>query len=234
MSKIIKFSVLLLISFTANTFCQEFNYDLDKNGEIDSVNLDKENYVVNIKLNKSNTSFEIPEITAYEKISLVKFKSEFINIHYSSSSVSSIDLFVQYKNKKWILTSTLFYSPCQTCENGEVKTCENIVNLDINKINEENVESIVFNEINCRKLYKNIKGISVKDLNSYTSKILIKECVLNEIIVNKTLQTYPVDKKNILMYKSVKKTLDKIKLNVEKLNNDVLNFDNKNSKVSKK
>ncbi len=227
-----KLYYVILILFSVTSFCQKFSYDLDKNGNKDSVELDKENYTVNIKMNKSSSSFEIPEITAYEKISLVKFKSEFINIHYSSS-VSSIDLFVQFKNKKWILTNTLFYSPCQTCEDGEVKTCENSINLEMNKLNEENVESFVFKN-NCRKLFNNVKDINVKDLNSYTSKILLKEYILNEEIINKTLEVYPVDKRNVMTYKKIKNVLDKIKLNVEKLNNDVSNFDNKNSNVSKK
>ena len=163
-----KLFCMVLILFSINCFCQKFTYDFDKNGEKDTVKLDKENYAVNINLNNSRNSFEIPEITGYEKISLLKFKSEFINIHYSSSFVSTIDLFIHYKNNKWILTSTLFYSPCQTCENGEVKTCENIVNLDISKINEENIESIVFNEINCKKTYKNINCNGVKDSNPKT------------------------------------------------------------------
>ena len=37
MSKIIKFCVLLFISFTTNSFCQEFNYDLEKNREKTSI-----------------------------------------------------------------------------------------------------------------------------------------------------------------------------------------------------
>ena len=224
--------LILLLSCSINSFCQKLTYDLDKNGEEDSVKLDKENYIVNIKLNKSSCSFEIPEITAYEKISLVNFNSEFINIHYSSS-VSSIDLFVQLINKKWILTNTAFYSPCQTCENGEIKTCENIPNLDIKKLNEENVENLVFNNSNCRKLYTNVKGLNVKDLNSYTSKIVIKEYILNELTINKTLEIYPVDKNNIVLYKNIKKNLDKIKLHVLKLNNNILNFDKKNNQTKK-
>jgi hypothetical protein len=228
-----KLYLIILILLSINCFCQKFKYDLDKNGIEDSVKIDTENYIINIDLNKSKSSFEIPEITSYEKISLNKFDSGFINIHYSSS-VSSIDLFVKFKNRKWILTNTLFYSPCQTCEDGEIKTCESSVNIEINKLTDENIESLVFNNINCRKLYYNDKNLSVIDLNKYANKIVLKEYILDETIINKTLEKYPINKKNIGMYKNIRKNLDKIKLSVENLDKNILIFAKKNKRTSKK
>jgi hypothetical protein len=225
-----KLYYLLFTLLSVNGFCQEFKYDLDKNGKEDKVELNKENYSINVNINDSICSFEVPEITGYEKISLIKFDPEIVNMHYSSSNVSTIDLLIRLKNKKWTLTNTIFYSPCQTCQDGEVKTCENVVSIELKKLNEDNVDSLVFNEINCRKLYVNVKVLSVKDLSAYTNKIISKEYILDIKTINKTLELYPINQANFFLYKKIKKSLQKIKFNASKLNQEILNFEKRKSK----
>jgi hypothetical protein len=218
------YSIFLFIYISG--FGQDFNYDLDHDGKSDNVTLDLENYIVKIKFNDSNSLFEIPEIIGYEKVKMIKFRNDYINIHYSSSSVSSIDLFVKNINKKWILTSTLFYSPCQTCENKEVKTCENKLNLEIEKLNEDNVESMVFNQTNCRKFYQN-SIMRLTDLYLYANRILMKDYCLNEKMITKIIDSQPVTSNNILEYKKIKILFSKVKISAPILDKKIAFFENK-------
>ena len=155
---------------------------------------------------------------------LKNFDSQTIAIHYSAS-ISTIDLLLKYENKKWRLKNSVFYNPCQTCQDGEIKTCENEMNLEIDKITDENVESLVFAEKNCRKFKQNQKGMSVKELWLYTDKILVKEIILDAETIDKTLKLYPVKGDNIKTYKKIKKKLDAISFDTSHLHTEIEGFE---------
>lgn len=219
-----KILCFLFLLSTANCFSQKIKYDLDANGKEDFVTFDEENFNVIVNLNGFNEAFEIPEILSYENISIREFDAKTINIHYAAS-VSTIDLLIKYENKKWVLKNSIFYAPCQTCQDGEIKTCENVIDLPIDKVTDENITALVFKEYNCRKFYENIKGLSVKELCQYTDKILMKEIILDVETIQKTLKMYPVTKKNIKAYKKIKKALDKINFDTSLLEKKIQQFE---------
>lgn len=207
-------------------FSQKFNYDLNNDGKPDTVILDTKNYQIKINLNKTESIFEIPEITSFEHIKLVEFKKNYINIHYYSSGVSSIDLFIFYKNKKWVLFSSLFFNPCQNCQSEIIETYENKTELLIDEVNEENIESIIFNKKGCRKFYqKNLHKLN--EISYYVEKIIQTDYCIKQNTINNLLTNEPINKVNLSKYKKLYLKLKRINLYPEILQKAITNFEKK-------
>ena len=221
-----KLTLLLIIFAGFNSFGQKFKYDLDQNKQKDLVEFNQTNGNIKVTLNGVKYNFKAPEIAGYSKRRLVEFNENYINIGYSTS-VSFIDLIIKFENKKFWLTNTVFYSPCQSCQNGEVKTCENVIKKEIKEINQNYINTLVFNDKNCRKLYRNLKPVNLDDLYLYVNKIVLKEYGLNQDALNEILLSNPVNKKNIGNYKKIRNTLQKIKFNSIKLEEAIMNFEKK-------
>ena len=177
-------------------------------------------------MNGVKYNFKAPEISGYNNRRLVEFNENYINIGYSTS-VSFIDLIIKFENKKFWLTNTVFYSPCQSCQDGEVKTCENVIKKQINEVDNKYIKTVIFNDKNCRKLYRNLKVINADNLYLYVNKIVLKEYGLKQDALNEILLSDPVNKKNIGNYKKISVALQKIKFNTTKLEEAIINFEKK-------
>ena len=73
-------------------------------------------------------SISVPVIDAYERIRTQCLEHRAINIHYYSDFVATVDLVLQKAKKGLMIRGILFYSPCQTCENGQTETYVLLVN----------------------------------------------------------------------------------------------------------
>lgn len=207
---------------------QKFNYDLNNDRNTDKVTLDTKNQLVKINLDKTESTFEIPEITGYENIKLIQFKKNYINIHYYSSGVSSIDLFIFYKNKKWILFSTLFFNPCQNCQSELIETYENQTELVIEDVNEESIESIIFNKKGYRKFYQK-KIPKLNEISHYAEKIIQTDYCIKQNTINNLLNNEPISKFNLSKYKRLYLTLKRINLYPEIVQKAIFNFEKKSN-----
>lgn len=216
--------IILLISFISfNCFGQKFKYDLDNNKQRDLVEFNNANGNVKVTMNGEKYNFKIPQISGYSKTRLIEFNENYINIGYSTS-VSFIDLIIKFENKKFWLTNTVFYSPCQNCQDGEVKTCENVIKKEIKEVNQKYINALVFNDKNCRKRFRNLKPMNPEDLYDYVNKIVAKEYSLNQDSLNEILLSNPINKKNVDRYKKISNILQKVKFNTTKLDENIMNF----------
>lgn len=221
-----KLILLLIIFVSFNSFGQKFKYDLDQNKQNDLVEFNQTKLTVKVQLKGEKYGFLVPQISGYDKPKLIEFNENYINFRYSTS-VAFIDFIIKYENKKFWLINTLFYSPCQSCQDGEVKTCENVIKKDIKEIDKKYINTLIFNDKNCRKLYRNLKVMNAADLYLYVNKIVLKEYGLHQDVLNEILLSDPVNKKNIGNYKKISVALQKIKFNTKKLEDAIINCEKK-------
>jgi hypothetical protein len=178
---------------------------------IDKVKLNENSDSLIIGANIKELKFQIPILDSYEKVNVNLNKSNEIILHFSSTHVTTMDFYGKLdENDNLIFNNYLIFSPCQTCEIPEIKTCEGNLNLNINEINDVLIKELMSNYKNCRKLINDGINLSLQDLDKYVNSILFHEKALKQEMISNTIKLQPITKKNQNIYNRIFEKLKKI------------------------